>query len=76
MTGTTTSYPGQLVRTGYKRFFSVSLTFSITRFSTFSIKTEFFNSHRIINIYPNHNVDRAQLACHHRSFVCPPILRE
>ncbi|MGA8307289.1 MAG: hypothetical protein WB723_16565, partial [Candidatus Acidiferrales bacterium] len=29
----------------YKRFFSVTWTFSITRFSTFFRKTDFFNSH-------------------------------
>ena len=29
-----------------KRFFSVSWTFSITRFLTFFRKTDFFNSHR------------------------------
>jgi hypothetical protein len=33
------------VRKLYKRFFPVSWTFSITRFSTFFRKTEFFNSH-------------------------------
>ena len=35
------------VRKLYKRFFRVSWTFSITRFSTFFRKTDFFNSHRI-----------------------------
>jgi hypothetical protein len=35
------------VRRLYKRFFSVAWTFSITRFSTFFRKTDFFNSHRI-----------------------------
>jgi hypothetical protein len=35
------------VRKLYKRFFPVSWTFSITRFSTFFRKTDFFNSHRI-----------------------------
>jgi hypothetical protein len=34
------------VRKLYKRFFLVSWTFSITRFSTFFRKTDFFNSHR------------------------------
>ena len=33
------------VRKLYKRFFSVSWTFSITRFLTFFRKTDFFNSH-------------------------------
>ena len=35
------------VRKLYKRLFPVSWTFSITRFSTFIRKTEFFNSHKI-----------------------------
>ena len=35
------------VRKLYKRFFSASWTFSITRFLTFFRKTDFFNSHRI-----------------------------
>jgi hypothetical protein len=34
------------VRKLYKRFFPVSWTFSITRFSTFFRKTDFFNSHK------------------------------
>jgi hypothetical protein len=33
------------IRKLYKRFFPVSWTFSITRFSTFFRKTDFFNSH-------------------------------
>ena len=35
------------IRKLYKRFFPVSWTFSITRFSTFFKKTDFFNSHKI-----------------------------
>ena len=35
------------VRKLYKRFSPVFETFSITRFSTFFRKTDFFNSHRI-----------------------------
>ena len=59
------------VRKLYKRFFSASWTFSITRFLTFFRKTDFFNSHRDYHYLSRFEIAGAKRISRHLSGELP-----